>query len=333
MDDRFLNQQRREPDPEFARGLRDRLHRIEDADDAPRSRFHLAPALAAVVFVALGASLFLVPSMRATAQSFLDLFRVRTFTAVPFDESRMERIKQLAAQGGQSPDPMRFGVEKVETLKDPGPARAFPTVDAAGAAAGLDHPRTAGWLPPGVAPESILVKGDGAARFTIETSRLRPLLDALDLRDVVVPTQLDGQQLTIRTSPALIQTFRGTSHRAHLLETTSPEVTLPSGVDLAQLGEIGLRVLGLDRGEAQRIAHSIDWRTTLVVPVPTNAASFRQISVQGHPGLLVTATGVNASGQRRRDDSLLLWTEGARVLALGGDLSDVDLVQMAQTLR
>jgi len=333
MDDRFLNQHRRDPEHGFANALRGRLRRLEEDEEAAPARVRWMPTLAAAAGVALVAGLFLVPAMRVAAQSVLDLFRVRTFAAVPFDASRMDRLRELAQQGDSSGDPIKLGVEKVETLKDPGPPRVYPTLEAGAAAARLERVRSAGWLPTGMAADTVRVQDEAAARFTLGTTKLRALFDALDLRDVQVPTQLDGQQITVRMSPALIQTYRGGTRRVQLLQAVSPEVTLPPGTDLAQLAEIGLRVLGLDRTEAQRIAHSLDWRSTLLVPVPANAASFRQVTVQGRPGLLILSSGMGAKGQRRREGSLLLWTEGDRVLALGGDLREMDLMQMAQSLR
>ena len=333
MDDRFLSQHRREPPAEYARALRDRLRGLEE-DDAPRARVRLVPAVAALLGVALIAALFLMPSVRAAAQSVLDLFRVRTFTAVPFDASRLDRIRQFARTSGtNSEDLTSLGVEKVETLREPGHRVLYPSVAAAAAAANLGSVRTPGWLPSGVALDSVMVQGEGLVRLTVTTARLRSLLDALDLRDVQVPTRLDGQQVTVHIPAAVIQTFRGERGHAGLIQATSPDVTLPPGADLAQLGEIGLRILGLDPGEARRIAHAIDWRSTLLVPIPANAASFRPVSVQGHSGLLVLSSGGATGGQEPGERSMLLWTEGDRVLALVGTLREMDVMQVAESLR
>ena len=100
-----------------------------------------------------------------------------------------------------------------------------------------------------------------------------------------------------------------------------------------QLAEIGLRVLGLDEGEARRIARSTDWRSTLLVPVPMNASTFRQATVHGQQGLLITTTGErSADGRRGRDGALLMWTEGDRVFCIQGNLSNPDIMQMAESV-
>jgi hypothetical protein len=75
--------------------------------------------------------------------------------------------------------------------------------------------------------------------------------------------------------------------RTRLVQARSPEVTLPEGIDLQALGEIGLRILGLAPAEAKQFAQSIDWHSTLLVPVPPNASSFRQITINGHSGVVI----------------------------------------------
>ena len=65
----------------------------------------------------------------------------------------------------------------------------------------------------------------------------------------------------------------------------------------------------------------------MVVPVPVGAASFREVDVRGHKGLLVTAN------EKTAHDQMVLWTEGDQVYALIGNLQDMDLMQMAGSLR
>jgi len=107
---------------------------------------------------------------------------------------------------------------------------------------------------------------------------------------------------------------------------------MPAGWDLERLGEIGLRILGLDKGEAKRIAHATDWKSTLVLPLPMNASSFRQVSVRGQSGLLITTADRASDGKRHREGALLMWSEGGRVFCLEGNLSGPDLVQMAESI-
>lgn len=321
MDDRFLNELRRDPDPRFARELRERLRSRERAEGG--SRRHVARWVAVAGTLAIVTALFTVPSVRVSAEALLDLFRVRHFAAVKFNESRFEALRSMGEQHEM------LVLERAETLRDPGPARPVPSREAASPQVGFSV-GAPGFLPEGLTADSIFVTGEGAMRLTVSESKLRALLDRLDLREVKVPEGLDGRAIEVRKPPMVVQKFRSSKRRVALVQSRSPEVSVPAGWDVERLAEIGLRILGLDAGEARRIARSTDWRSTLLVPVPMNASTFRQVTIHGQPGLLVTTTGSPAGDGRLH--RVLLWTEGDRVFCIQGDLSDQNMVQMAESV-
>lgn len=324
MDDRMLHDYRRDPDPRYARDLRERLRRQERS---PLRGHGLRNALAAACGVALVAALFSIPSVRVSAQSFLELFRVRRFAAVSLDESRVKTLRSLGGKRGD------LVFDSTETLVDPGPARYVVSREAAAPEVGFAVGAPA-YLPEGLAPDSVFVEGKGAMRLSVSEEKLRSLLRRLDLNDVQVPTGLDGRWIEVRKPPVVVQKFRSTRDRhAILVQARSPEVSVPAGWDVERLAEIGLRVLGLDAGEARRVARSTDWRSTLLIPVPTNASTFLQVTVHGQPGLLIATTGERAEdGRPRRAGAVLLWTEGDRVFGIQGNLSRQDLMEMAESI-
>lgn len=327
MPDRFLHRLRRDPAPGFARDLRERLRATERVHAARPRR--LMPAFAAAAGVAVVASLFLFPAVRVSAQAVLDLFRVRHFVAVRYDATRMERLHALDGAGDAST--LVFGHQ--ETVRDPGPPRAFADAAAAEAATGIKLPR-ASVLPRGLAPDSVIVQGAGELRLMLSEQKLRGLLDRLDLRDVEVPAGIDGKVVEVRKPPVVVQTFRSPRAKAALLQCVGPELGVPAGLEVERLAEIGLRVIGLDAAEARRVARDTDWRTTLVVPVPLDASSFRHVTVNGQRGLLITTAGKpDAEGRRRGGGTLVMWTEGERVLAVVSELGTTDAMELAESVR
>ena len=330
MDDRFLNEQRREPDPGFARALRERLRGAED--EAPARGFRLAPALATAAGIAVVVLLFTVPAVRVAAQNALDLFRVHSFEGIEIDPARLDQLRALHDQIGK--DPSMMVLDQQDVIKEPGKPLDYPSADLAGNAAGLPglkQPR--GPLPNGMRFTKAQVQGEGIARHTLHAAKLRKVIELLGLTDVQVPGYLDGQKITVHMPPIVSQQFdNGTTHMT-LVEAHSPELGLPPGADLKQLGEIGLRILGLDADEARRVAASIDWKSTLVVPVPTSAQSFRQVEVNGQKGLFIRCEMPDSTGARHRSGAVLLWTEGDRVLGMQSNLPGEDILDLAQSLR
>ena len=329
MNDRFLNEHRREPRPEFAGALHQRLRAQGEAGEiaAERRRPLRLALVAACAVIAIGAA-FMLPAVRASAQAFLDLFRVRNFTAVTVSETRLKQLRDgkvdlQSVLGGP-----------VEKVKDGGAPRPLHSVGEAMPVLGY-LPKTPTRLPAGLAADTVWVHDASEANVTLDTHKLRDVLETLDIRDVIVPDQLNGQRVTVRVAPVVTQEFHGGDRRAALIQSRSPEVALPPGADLAQLGEIGLRIIGLDANQARSLARSIDWRSTAVVPVPANVGAFREVDVNGHRGLMVTCTAPDAKkgDGGRRAGTVILWSEDDMVFALSSDVGNVDLLDMANSIR
>jgi hypothetical protein len=315
MDDQFLNDLRRAPSPEFATRLRKRL----EAQAAPakrRVRSASASWLAAAATLAAVTFAFTFPEVRAGAAAFLDLFRVVNFAGVRFDS---ERLAGLKAGGVDLPSLLG----EVEPLTEPASPVSYADPREAGRAAATEV-RLPAWLPQGWELGETVVQAEHAARITANVAKLQTVLDALALDDVRLPEGLDGQTATVRLPPVVSLTYRNGARALRLFEARSAEVSFPAGFDLPAVAEAALRILGLNRDEANRMAYSVDWRSTLVVPVPADAASFRELNVAGANGLLI---------ERARGGFVLLWSAGGQMYSLAGLLSAAEMLEVAQSLQ
>ena len=334
-DDRFLHEARRDPRPEFTAQLR---RRLADADEAQRARVRARRALTRRAFsfaapiAAAVLALVLFPEVRAAAQSFLQLFRVRNFVAVNVDKSRLEQISSLQKEGM---DPLRLVGEKISSTPDQEP-QIFANAAGAFAAAGLS-PREPSYLPNGIRPDTAVAGASHEAQLRVEARKVNELLNTLGIHDVSVPPALDGAIVGVRT-PRLVgirYVDEKGRRKARLVQSPHPEISLPAGLDRAQLAEIGLRVVGLDPAEAKRFASTIDWNSTMLVPVPTGKCTFREVEVKGRKALLIQANPSKDDPQPQLEGKtgrLLLWSDDDRIFALAGDLSDESLVLMAGSI-
>lgn len=323
MDEETLYSLRRTPPEEFARRLRTSLQ----AQQMP-----LAPARARVgKFVALAAccamvfAVFTVPSVRAAAQAFLDLFRVVHIVGVPVGQQAMQRL-----QNAELDLPHLLG-NQVEILKSTAPA-PYSTTQDAGAAAGIQV-RLPAWMPVGWDTETPAIQAgaEKAARITIDTAKVGQILTSLGIEDETLPESINGKSATLHIPPMVAMKWTHNGQTVDLIQSPSPQVQFPAGADLAVLGEIGLRILGMSRSDAYRFAQSVDWRTTLLVPLPANAVGFSEVSVQGSKGLLIGMTAPHEG--RRNGGSMLLWSANDRVFALRGTIPAHDLLEIAQTIQ
>lgn len=325
MDDQFLRDLKAQPNPEFAARLRATLRAVP-----PNAAARVAPAgnlrkwLAAAASLAVVSFAFTLPTVQAAAEAFLDLFRVRQFTGVQFDPGRLEAL----GSSGITPESI-FG--KVEPLTDfEVQPVSYATPVEAGQAAGITV-RTPIWVPNGYSSTGIMVSGEHAARITLNTAGLQAVLDALGLADVELPEGLDGQTATVRVPPIVTQSYVSYNGERTVLviQARSPDVSFPAGIDLSKLAYAGLRVLGMSRDEAYRMSVTIDWRSTLIVPVPTKALAYRPINVSGNEGLLIEGLAQN----EKYPGGVLMWSAGEVTYAIAGALSGEELLEIAQNLQ
>lgn len=323
MDEKTLYCLRRSPPEDFKRTLRASLLRQNARAAVGPSRLMRFAAVVVACLALAGA--FSVPSVRAAATAFLDIFRVVHFAAVPVDATSMRRLRNSGL------DMRQLLSDQVQVLEQAGPPTSYATPTAAGAAAGF-HVDLPSWMPVGWSTEApaVWVTGPSSVRITANTARLAQILAALNINDVAVPQDIDGHSATVRTAAAVRVVWQHAGQSVELVESPSPQVDFPSGTDLAALAEIGLRIMGLSRNDAYRFAQSIDWRSTLLVPIPANVASFRQVTVRGASGLLLE--GAKPAGQHVKN-AVVLWSDGNRVFALSGSLGSEQLLEMAQTLQ
>jgi hypothetical protein len=101
-----------------------------------------------------------------------------------------------------------------------------------------------------------------------------------------------------------------------LAQIPSPTVNAPPDLDVQQLAEIGLQFTGMSAKQAHDFSQTVDWTSTLVIPIPRNGSTYKQIAVDGVTGYLI---------QRPAGDApqyALVWLKNGIIYAIGGFGSD-----------
>jgi hypothetical protein len=312
MNDQFLHDLRRAPDPAFARRLRLSL---DEADErkvtAPQRLRRFLPIAASLAAVSVALAF---PGVRAGAQAFLDLFRIDSVVGVSVDA---RQLRELTSSGLDIEALLGGAIEPLTPPADP--------VTVASTTAGFDVIEPA-WRPVGLELAGGEVLGAQAARMTLDMASLELVLDLLGIDDLTVPQGFDGEDVTVRMPSIVTLDYAGgDGQRVEFVQALSPEIALPDGFDLPAIAEIALRIAGADREQAYELAWTIDWRSTLIMPVPAGDAAFERIDIGGHEGVAVTPN--NAAG------AMLFWADGDHVYALAGTPGLQALVDMAQSAR
>ncbi len=292
--------------------------------------------LAIVVLLALVVA---IPTTRALADQLLNLFRVQQVTVIPVDFTGMQDLTNNDVYGKQISELLSSSIDMTQK-----PGKPVSAADAAQAS------QMAGFnvrLPQGKTPSQIYVDNGAAFTLKVDRARAQALLDEAGRSDLVLPASIDGADISV-TIPAGVSVGYGkcptpsgadesvlpggTPGRKYpdcvmLAEIPSPSVEAPSSIDVAQLAQIGLEFTGMSPEQAAAYTKTVDWTSSLVIPIPKNAATYEQVKVDGVTGTLI---------QRPADDApqfALIWVKDGIIYAIGGLGSDSQqAIQMANSL-
>ncbi len=280
----------------------------------------LRAGLAIVVILAV---VFSFPQARAFAGQFLNLFRVQQVVVVPVDFTGIQSLTGNDTLGKQVSDLI---ASSVTTDQNPGTPVTAADASQASQLAGFTVR-----VPQGMTPSRLSVENAAAFTLKIDAAKAQALLNESGRSDLVLPASINGEDVSV-TIPASVSVAFGTcpdpatpdtgginpggsagrrySDCVILAEIPTPIVSAPADLNIAQLAQIGLEFTGMTSDQAAAFTQTVDWTSTLVIPLPKNAATYDQVTVDGVTGTLI---------QRPADDApqyALLWVKNGIIYAI-----------------
>jgi hypothetical protein len=275
------------------------------------------------------------PFGRGLAQRFLGTLRVEKLQPVRLDFSALDGNRPLQEMLRQMIS------DKVVITADEKPQPASTAADASQLAGFSAHVLGARTDAP-----KFVVGGQHAFHMTIDRARLQDIFDQAGRADLMLPATLDGANVSVNV-PRSIMVEYGDCPEAHpaggtqavpahsgawanclaLQEVPSPLVNMPSDLNLQQLAEIGFQLAGMSATQARGLGQTIDWKSTLVLPIPRAASSYSQVTVNGVPGTLIQGSG------HRGPDYVLVWVKNGIIYGLVGHGDSSNAVALANTLN
>lgn len=283
------------------------------------------------------------PGARALASQLLDLFRVQQVAVVPVD---LTGIGELNGNDALAKQISQLISDSTTITKEPGdPVEANDTNQAS---------ELAGFTvraPAGMEPSRIRVTSGAAFTLTVNGDKAQALLNQAGRSDLVLPDSIDGAEISVDI-PSGVNLAYGTcpSHDAReydpdeqasrsqryadyadcviFAQIPSPSVTAPPSIDVPQLAQIALEFTGMKSEEAKALTESIDWTSTLVIPIPRDGSTYEQISVDGVTGTLIQRSFGSDP------EYLLVWVKDGIIYAISGLSSDAQpAIEIANSLQ
>ena len=272
----------REPLPSAHTALR----AFDKRKEQPMKTIFRRPAwVAAGVALVLALSL-IFPPVRALAGSFLGLFRVQQVQVLSFDPAALERYNN-----NENMDLVQAFFNENMTSTPIGEFTQAGSKEEAAALAGFT-PR----LPANAEINSLGVQPGETIEINIDSATMNAGLESFGYTSVTIPADLDGQKITA-TIPMAITTSIGECPAdsevdapdypacINMIQLPAPTVSAPDSFPVAQLGEVVLQLIGMSPEQAAAYSQSVDWSSTLILPIPTGSnvhtSTFTVDGVQG----------------------------------------------------
>jgi len=113
----------------------------------------------------------------------------------------------------------------------------------------------------------------------------------------------------------------------YLIQAPSPTVSIPPDLKMSEIAEAALELAGMSSAEAHSFCQTVDWSSTLVVPIPSNTSSYETVGVDGVEGTLITQN--LPQGNRYS----LLWVKDGMIHSLAGQGNSSDALTLAASLQ
>lgn len=265
-------------------------------------------AYTAVFTLLIFAFAFSFPVVRAAASDFLGLFRVQKFAAISISTEQIAILEQVAAEG--------LTPGSFELVQEPGPQISVDSLTEAEQLTGTTLRRLSALA----AADEVYVTEGGSGRLIIDLDGVRGILAAAGVDPMGLPDELDGKQIDVSVFALAEQRW---ADGRWMLQTESPQVTYPDNLDPTLLGMSLLQLLGMNEAESIRLAQSLDWTSTLLLPIPQQLASFSEVDIDGVSGLALT--GLDG------ESTVIVWQRDGMVYLLGGG-SAAELLPLAKSL-
>lgn len=298
------------------------------------------PTWVGLAIIALLAFSLAFAPVRAIANSFLGLFRVQQIQVVQINPGNLpNQLNDSTEFQAMFNDSVQFQAN--------GEAQEVASREEAAALAGIpvrlpaeiNRPQTRMGVQPG-----------GQASVQIDLPRVRLLLQEIGRGDIELPDELDGATISVDVPAGVVtqygdcefdpETARGMGYDPDdpnvnglpfcttLMQVASPTIEAPEGLNVTQLGEAYLQLMGMSREEAIRFAQNVDWTSTFVIPIPRDGTQYTEVMVDG-----ANATLIETKQRGRYSQYLLIWVKDGVVYALAGPGNARAAVNIANSLK
>jgi hypothetical protein len=143
--------------------------------------------------------------------------------------------------------------------------------------------------------------------------------------DGISNTQFHAEALAERKMERMA-TMKSTNC-TYFIQAPSPTVSVPPDLNMSEIAEAALELAGMSSAEARSFCQTVDWSSTLVVPIPHNTSAYEKVTVDAVEGTLIT------EALPQGNHYSLLWIKNGVIHSLAGHGNSSDALALAASLQ
>jgi hypothetical protein len=295
-------------------------------------------AAAAAAVLVLGS--FAFAPVRTAAADLLRVFRVQKVQTISLSQDDLQQIGKTLQTGSGHIDLKSLGDAWVE-----GGPRDTKQVSLAEAQSAVDFPVK---LPTGLGEPQLQLQPGQTVRFKLHVDAVNEALRYYG-SDRTLPSSVDGKVFEVQVPPILTARYGDAvgkrtvgPEKGHAFadgvfvgQARSPQLTVPDGVDAAQLREVLLNLPFIPQNVRDQLAAVDDWQSTLLVP--NVGGSAQDVTIDGIPAVVMSPDGAIRSARAKVGTPLpenvttVIWNQDGVIRAIAGSIDETRATALART--
>lgn len=274
--------------------------------------------VAAACAVLLITTLITVEPVRAAISSALSIFRVENVKGITLTiedireiqnnlskgegEISLDKMGSIKIQGGKSKTASQEDVKNLPDLE-----AVFPTSLS------------------GIEPVINVVE-PAAIDFTLDVKNANQIMKSYGATKFL-PENIDGKTFRIDISSQVTMKYDIDGKRIVILQTKSPNITVPEGVNVDEVYNALVEMPILPQNLQSQLKSIKDWKNTLYIPVAESEMT--GVDINGVKGYLTRDFGDTEEAH----ESVVIWYNKGVIYAVSGRVDDDEILKIARSMR
>lgn len=254
-----------------------------------------------------------VQPVKAFISDALSIFRVEGVKGFEVSLADMEEIRQKLEQKNGEID-----IDSIGKIQRQGFEDRKVSMDEIKTAAGFPV-----LLPPDAKDGNIDIRATepGQISFTMKVSNVNEALKSFGAQKLL-PENLDGKTFSADFSYQVNYSYNAGGSLYHVTQTRSPELAVPSDVNVDELYDCLVDLPILPQDVQQQLKSIKDWKNTIYLPVVD--AQPQEVDINGAKGFIA---GIKHGGW------MLAWYKDGTICRMDGNAGEEDILRLARSLR